>query len=198
MLLKPKNSSRRKKTMSNSACVWRRRVSLCLRHQRETWDRTLVPPTLETLLIAMAPSDQLSRCPLKCNTTDHDCKKERGSTFLQSLLFWKIRVLATFRNNMHGGFCSVDKIWRVRQGEVNKNKLKRRKSDLKKVQEVVFWDMQYHRMKLNQRSVAAILELKRGSQRFRIGWIFENDGRWQQWEGESWTIHRWKCVPKLH
>ena len=63
VLLKPKNSSLMKKTMENSACALRRRVSLCLRHQRETWARTLVPLTLEILLTAMAPLYQLSRSP---------------------------------------------------------------------------------------------------------------------------------------
>ena len=33
---------------------------------------------------------------------------------------------------MHGGFCSVDKKWRVRQGEESKNKFKGKESDLKK------------------------------------------------------------------
>ena len=29
-------------------------------------------------------------------------------------------VLATFRNNMHGGLCSVNKNWRAKEGEEEK------------------------------------------------------------------------------
>ena len=30
-------------------------------------------------------------------------------------------VLATFRNNMHGGFCNVNKDWRAQEGEEGKS-----------------------------------------------------------------------------
>ena len=45
------------------------------------------------------------------------CESEENTRTIDDCESGEPCVLATFRNNMHGGFCSVNKNWRAKQGE---------------------------------------------------------------------------------